>query len=249
MNNDSYASVAPSRPIAAQQGLPTTVASLFYAPSRTFSTLRDKRWWLVPFLLCLATAVLYQVSTAHYRMQDLKQEITSDPQYSATEVSRRIDNIDRQATGGFSFRQLSFATTVLAAGQAAKLFGLALVIWLALQFQAVSVSYMTIVSACSFIFLIKIPEAVLSGFLIDLKGTARVFLGPAVLLPPDWFQSSLFTLLNRLDVFSIWMAILLVMALPIVADIAHKRAALIVAALWVVWLLEGALFGGLVRIS
>ncbi len=181
-------------------------------------------------------------------MEDFKQDIKSDPSYSSEEVGRRLANIDTQATAGASLWQLSLATTAVAT-QAAKLFGLALVVWLPLQLCATRITYMTIVSVCSFIFLIKIPEALLSGLLIRLKETTRVFLGPASLLPPDSYRSPLFHVLDRLDVFSIWMAILLAMALPIVAELPRKKAAQLVAYLWIAWLLEGALLGNLVGIA
>ncbi|MBI5868234.1 MAG: YIP1 family protein [candidate division Zixibacteria bacterium] len=248
MENDSSALAVPAPAIGNHGGLLTTLLTLFWSPSTAFHTLREKRWWFVPFLLCAATAVLFEFATSHYRMEDLKQDIKSDPSYSSEEVGRRLANIERQATGGVSLWQLGLATTTLAAGHAAKMFGLALVVWLPLQLYATRITYMTIVSVCSFIFLIKIPEALLSGLLIRLKGTTRVFLGPAALLPSDWFGSPLFSLLERLDIFSIWMAILLAMALPIVAELPRKKATMIVVYLWVVWLLEGALLGNLFRI-
>ncbi len=249
MENDSSALAVPSPAIGNPRGLPTTLLTLFWSPSTAFQTLREKRWWFVPFLLCVATAILFELATSRYRMEDLKQEIKSDPSYSAEEVGRRLGNIDRQATAGVSLWKLGLATTVLTAGHAFKLFGLALVVWLPLQLYATRITYMTIVSVCSFIFLIKIPEALLSGLLIRLKETTRVFLGPASLLPPDSYRSPLFHVLDRLDVFSIWMAILLAMALPIVAELPRKKAAQLVAYLWIAWLLEGALLGNLVGIA
>lgn len=240
---------ARSEPISPVDGLLQTMVNLFGAPPRAFLALRARRWWVMPFLLCVATAVLFQLATARYRMQDLKQEIRANPSYSSEEVGRRIANIDRQATSGVSLRQLALATGFLSAIHGVKLFGLALAIWLPLQLYSVTTTYMTIVSVCSFVFLIKIPEAVIAGVLTLLKGTARVFLGPAVVLPSEWFQSALFNALDRLDVFSLWIAILLVTALPIVAGLSRKKSALMVAYLWIVWVIAGALFGGLVRIS
>ncbi|MBI5868236.1 MAG: YIP1 family protein [candidate division Zixibacteria bacterium] len=247
MENHSSTLAVPAPAIGNPGGLPTTLLTLFWSPSKAFRTLREKRWWFVPFLLCAATAILFAFATAHYRVEDFKQDIKSDPSYSSEEVGWRLVNIDAQTTAGVSTWQLTLATTAVAI-QAAKLFGLALVVWLALQRYATKITYMALVSVCGFIFLIKIPEALLSGLLISLKGTTRVFIGPAALLPPDSFESPLFHVLNRLDIFSIWMAILLAIALPIVAELPRKKAAQIVAYLWIAWLLEGALFGNLVRI-
>ena len=106
-----------------------------------------------------------------------------------------------------------------------------------------------VLAACSFVFLVTVPEQLLKGALIVAKGSYRVFLGPAALLPAEWFESPLFNALNRADVFSLWMAILLVIALPAMAGISRTKATITVGYLWVLWLLEGVFLGGLVRVS
>ncbi|MFZ1683891.1 MAG: YIP1 family protein [Candidatus Zixiibacteriota bacterium] len=225
------------------------IANLFVSPSKTFAGVVANRWWVIPFLLCVLAAMIYGAKTSHFRMEDLKADIRSDPGNSPDEVQRRIANIDGQMKPHITVWLLATSTAIVAAAHGVKVFGLALVIWLALQLTTARVRYMVLVSTTAFIFLVKIPEAVLMAPLIIFKGTSRISLSPVVFLPFKWYGSPLYRLLSTFDIFSIWMGGLLVFALPIVAGISTKKSVMTVGYLWGIWALGHIFLGNLVGIT
>ncbi len=225
------------------------MGNLFVSPSRTFTGIVASRWWVIPFFLCVLTALVYSAKTSHYRMEDLKADIQSDPGNSPDEVQRRIANIDAQKISHVTPWRLALSAAIVSGIHAVKVFGLALVLWLALQLSTARTDYMTLVSTTAFAFLIKVPEAVVMTPLVIFKETSKIALGPAVLLPAEWYGSPLYRLLSTFDVFSIWMGGLLILALPIVAGISTKKSSMTVGYLWGIWALAHVFLGNMVGIT
>ena len=182
-------------------------------------------------------------------MEDIKQQLRSDPTLSAEEVQRRLGNIEAQQTDGVSSRALVRGLGILTVMHAVKLFGLAFIIWLALQLAPEKVDFKGVLSVSSFSFLVLLPEALVKTPLVVMKGTKNVYLGLVTLLPPEWKFSPLFNLLEKLDIFTVWMVVLLVMALPVVTGISKKRAYVTIGYLWGTWLLISMFFGNLVQVT
>ena len=72
----------------------------------------------------------------------------------------------------------------------------------------------------------------------------KIYLGAATLLPVEWEYSPLFYLCEKLNVFSIWMVVLLIIALPIVTRISKKKSIIMIGYLWGIWLMLSLFFGG-----
>lgn len=226
-----------------------TIANLFLSPGRAFASLAARPRWLLPFIMCSLLAITFEAATAKYRMADLRESIRQDASLSQDEIERRTGNIDAQRTSSISLRQVAFGTVLLTVLQGIKLFGMAFVIWLSLQFYPRNTGFMKVVSICSFVFLIAAFEQTLRIPLIIAKGSCRIFLGPAVFLPYEWSGSPLFNLFERLDIFSLWIVVLLGIALVKVAGLSRAKAIMTTGYLYVLWLLEGLLFGNLVQVG
>jgi len=67
-------------------------------------------------------------------------------------------------------------------------------------------------------------------------------------LPVDWKYSPLFNLFDKLDIFSVWMVVLLVIGFSQVLEISKKKAAITVGYIWGIWLLLSMFVGDLVQI-
>lgn len=77
---------------------------------------------------------------------------------------------------------------------------------------------------------------VVQGFMVDpakLNGQYRVTLSAAHFLDPDTASPLLVGLLGRIDLFTIWVTVLLAIGLSVVARIPRSRAAIVAAAIWV----------------
>jgi len=198
---------------------------LFISPSRTFSSLKSRPKWFVPFLLCLVFGFLMLAAR-------------DNPTW---EMYRRIPEF-------ITFKQVLLASTVVTLKHSIELFGISFLIWLGLQFYPQKTTYPQILSVVSFSFLVLLPETIVRLPLIFMKGSTKVYLGLAILLPAAWENSPLFRLCRELNVFSIWMVGLLMIGIPIVTGISRKRAAITVAYLWAIWLLCYMFLGSYIQI-
>jgi hypothetical protein len=86
----------------------------------------------------------------------------------------------------------------------------------------------------------RIVEAVLKGvqaLLMDpgsLTGQYTISLGAARFLDPDTASPMLLALLGRVDVFTIWVTVLLAIGLSVTGKIPRRRAAIAAAMVWVI---------------
>jgi len=157
------------------------------------------------------------------------------------EMYRRISEF-------ITFKQFLLASTVVTLIHSIKLFGISFLIWLGLQFYPQKTKYPQILSVVSFSFLVLIPEMFVRLPLIFMKGSTKVYLGLAILLPEAWENSPLFRLCRELNVFSIWMVGLLMIGIPLVTGISQKRAAITITYLWIIWLLYYMFLGSYIQI-
>lgn len=85
---------------------------------------------------------------------------------------------------------------------------------------------------------------VVQAFLLDpstLNGQYRVALSPARFFNPDSASPVLIALLGRIDLFTIWVTVLLAIGLSVVARIPRSRAAIAAAIVWVLGSLPAVL--------
>jgi hypothetical protein len=78
---------------------------------------------------------------------------------------------------------------------------------------------------------------VVQAFMLDpakLNGQYRVALSPARFLDPDVASPVVVALLGRIDLFTIWVTVLLAIGLAVVARIPRSRAAMAAVIVWVV---------------
>ncbi len=225
------------------------LADSFVAPSKAFASIAAKPRWFLPFVLCILAGLAYETFTYSQLTDDMIESVRSEVSFSASEIERRVENIEASKEYGVAWQGVAKGLGLLTAFHAFKLFGLALVVWLALHLYATKVAYKSILALCSFVYLVVIPETLLSIPLVVARGTRAVYLGAAAFLPPDIKGSPLFNLCSEVEIFSVWMAVLLGIGLPIVAGISPKKAWITVGYLWVVWLLWSLLAGNLVQIT
>ncbi len=224
---------------------------IFSAPSRAFENLVIKPRWLLPFIICTLTMIFFTISTYDYKLEDIKQDLLSNQTLDEGEIQRRVANIEMQKGGNLSNMHIPsflFGVGFITLGQAVSLFGLALIIWLALHLYQPKVSYKSILAVCSFSYLVLLPEAVLKIPLIFLKGTMKIYLGLAAFLPVKWETSPLFNLFEKIDLFSIWMIILLIIGITIVTRISKKKAVITIGYLYGIWLLFSMMVGDIFQI-
>lgn len=123
-----------------------------------------------------------------------------------------------------------------------------MILWLGGHLFAPVVSFKVILAATSFAHLVIIPELVIKTPLILARKSFEFYLGPAAFLPRAWHGSSLFNLLEQFDIFTVWMLVLLILGIPIMANINPKQAALLVGVLYVFKLTQSIFLNNLIQV-
>jgi len=222
------------------------IIDLYFSPGKAFESIRTKPRWFIPFLLCTLFSIAFTVISWDASLDDRIHDIKNSKTMSAEEIDRRVSNLQMQQQGDLTNMHIpSFLIGVgfLTAGQAVNLFGMAFIIWLALHLVANKVGFKSVLSVCSFSLLVKILEYIIKVPVILINNSAKVHIGPAAILPLDWEYSPLYNLFSKIDVFSIWIVILLIMGLAIVLDIPRKKTVITIGYLWGIWLLLAMLLG------
>ncbi len=225
------------------------ILNVFISPQMTFRSVSIKPRWVIPVILCVIAAIISEAATSRYRMAEARERILSSQELSVEEIERRVDAIDSQAVTSIKPELVAAAFAIFAAVHMIKLLGISLFVWLGLHLFKSAVKFVSILSVTSFSFLVQLPEAALKIPLIVSKESTRVFLGPAVFLPTEWYGSILFRIVDKLNFFNLWMVGLLMVGLPLVTDIKRSKVYLTVIYLFVIWLIFSSLFGELVQIG
>ncbi len=202
------------------------ITDLFISPTKAFASLKSKPRWAIPFALCLIFSFLMLGAL-------------DNPNWEKYKTIPELITL-QQFLIAFGLVLLTHATNV---------FGVTFFIWLGLQLYPAKTSYLKILSVVSFSFLIIIPETIMKLPMIFAKGTPKVYLSPVLMLPNEWNDSPLFHLLENLDIFTIWLVILIALGISYATEITKKQSMITVGYLFGVWLLISMFTGNLIQIT
>jgi hypothetical protein len=122
-----------------------------------------------------------------------------------------------------------------------------LVLWLAGKLVDAKETLAAAIMVAAYSFFPRVLESVLTGvqgLILDpasLNGRYRVSLGVGRFLDPDTTSPMLLALLGRVDVFTIWVTVLLAIGLSVTGKISRRQAAIAAVIVWVIGALPGVL--------
>jgi small basic protein len=236
---------APGAPTGESMSLPEACFSIFFAPSKVF-TERQNKGWVLPLVILTVVCVLLFFATRSFLEPALDGDfargaaaaIRKNPQITAAQM----DNIRHmQEKFAFVFVAVIIPITVILVG---------LTLWLVGRFvdskQSVSTALVVATFACFPKVLATIAAGVI-GYLRDpstVTGFANLTVGPAMFLNVDHASPILVAFAMRLDLFTLWVTVLLGIGLHVTGKVPKAQAYAAAAAVWVIGALPG-LFGAL----
>lgn len=119
------------------------------------------------------------------------------------------------------------------------------VLWIAGKFVDAKEDIKAACMIATYAFFPRIIEWLINiaqGFLLDpasLNGHTRLTLGVGRFFDPDTFSPVLLAFVSRIDLFTIWVTVLLAIGLSVVARIPRSRAAIAAVIVWVIGMLPG----------
>ena len=204
---------------------------IFYAPSTVFARRATSGFFLPMLVVTVLAGALYLLNSGVWSPimdAELTRSLARQPQQLTPEQLQRVRGVTETMTkiGAFIFMPVGIFLTGLMLWACGKLVEAKQTVG-----QAVMVS--------AFAFLPRVVEGLavsVQGLLLDpstFDGRGRVSLGVGRFLDPDTTSPVLLSVLGRLDVFTIWVTVLLAIGLAVTGKIPRSRAVIAAAIVWV----------------
>ena len=203
---------------------------IFYAPSSVFARRAASGFLLPMVVVTILTGVMYVVNSGVWSpvmdaemsraMAKQSQQLTAEQMQTMRGVSETMAKI-----GAFVFVPIGIFLT-------------ALMLWLCGKLVEAKQTMRQATMVTAFAFMPRVIEALVvavQGLLMDPSGFTgrwRVSLGVGRFLDPDATSPALLALVGRLDVFTIWVTVLLAIGLSVTGNIPRSRAAIAAALVW-----------------
>lgn len=238
-----------SSPAPAGATTPSTSASwwedfidIFYAPSQVFAR-RQNSGFAIPMLVVTLLVSLIAIANSGVMQPIMDAEFT---RATAAAMKKNPQITAEMMAKGRSFGEAiaKFGAFILLP---VAMFLTGLVLWLVGKLFDARQTLGAAIMVASYAFVPRIIEAVLNGvqgLLLDpatLNGRLRLSLGLGRFLDPDTASPIMLALLGRVDVFTIWVTILLAIGLAVTGRIPRSRAAIAGVMMWVIGALPSLL--------
>jgi hypothetical protein len=237
--------VTPAGPAPDKAAVWEDFLDIFYTPSSVFARREHGSFWIPMLVVSLFIGALVIVNSG-----------VLDPIFDA-EFRRRAEKVmadNPRVTPEMMEQQRGIMTTVGTAGGVIgtpfALLLIALLVYVVGKIVGAKQTWHAALVVASYSYVPRILEAVLigvQGFFVDpakLDGRYRLTWSAARFLDPDTASPTVLALLGRLDVFTIWVTILLAIGLAVTGRIPRGRAAVAGLIMWALGTI-GAVVGGL----
>lgn len=229
---------APAKPASLWEDF----VDIFVSPSEVFERRRGSGFFvpllvfavLMTVLFIIGKPVLSAVFDAEYA-RGVAAAMKQNPQITAAQMEKARGMTDKFAVVGVVF--YAFIAPLL----------VGLTLWIVSKFVDAREDIRAACMIATYAFFPRILESLVNiaqGYFLDpaaLNGRYRLTLGVGRFFDPDRVSPVLLSVVGRIDVFTIWVTILLAIGLSVVAKIPRSRAYVAAAIVWVIGMLPGLL--------
>jgi hypothetical protein len=217
---------------------------IFYAPSAVFAR-RENGSFLIPMLVVsVLLGVLFMVNSRV--MDPIMDAEMRRGMATAMENNPQITP-EMMEQGRGMMRMVGKVSAFI--GIPIAIFAIGLTLWVVGKLFGARQTFRAAMVVAAYSYVPRVVESVLAGvqgFFVDpanLDGRYRLTLGIGRFLDPDTASPAVIGLLGRVDVFTIWVTVLLAIGLSVTGRIPRARAAAAGLVMWVIGALPGV-YGG-----
>lgn len=122
-----------------------------------------------------------------------------------------------------------------------------LVLWLVGKFVDAKQTLAAAVMVAAYAFMPRVLESVINGLQVllmdpaSLNGRYRISLGVGRFFDPDAVSPLLLAIVGRIDLFTIWVTVLLAIGLAVTGKISRQKAAIAAVLVWIIGAIPGVL--------
>jgi hypothetical protein len=205
---------------------------IFYAPSSVFARRENANFWIPLLIIAVLLGVIFIANRDLY-----------DP-IGEAEFARAMAKRSGQMTADQieAARKFSVAAAPIFAfiGSPFAILFLGIVIWVVGKFFDAKQTLNAAIGVATFSYVPRVVEGIVNrvqGFIVDpasLTSRFSLSLGVGRFLDPDTTSPLLLGLVGRIDVFTIWITVLIAIGLAVTGKITRGRAAIAAAIVWLV---------------
>ncbi|MDQ2667040.1 MAG: YIP1 family protein [Gemmatimonadota bacterium] len=242
MSNSLYPDTLPDEPVAP----PDKTASrwedfmdIFYAPASVFARRATSGFGIPMLVVSLLVGLIFLANMG-------VMSPIMDAEFSRGAAAAMKKNPQITAEQMAQFRGVGEKISAVAAFIATPvaIFFIGLMVWLVGKLFEAKESFGTALMVASYAYIPKILAAIAAGAIAllsdpaSLNGMYRVSVGVGHFIDPDTASPIMLALVGRLDVFTIWVTVLLAIGLSVTGRIPRSKAAMAGVIIWFL----GALF-------
>jgi hypothetical protein len=204
---------------------------IFYAPSSVFAR-RAASGFLLPMLVVTVLSGALYVMNSGVWSEVMDAEMTR----AMARQSQQLTAEQMQKVRGFSETMAKVGAFVFVP---IGIFLTGLMLWVCGKFVEAKQTIRQATMVASFAFMPRVLEGLVvavQGLLLapgSFNGRWKVSLGIGRFLDPDATSPALLALVGRLDLFTIWVTVLLAIGLAVTGNVSRGRAAIAAAIVWV----------------
>ena len=220
-------------PMAQRAAVWEDFIDIFYAPAMVFARRARDSFWIPFFVVTIVIGALFYLNSGVLQPvmegefnRGMAAAMRSNPRLTPEMADRfRQTGIRIAQIGGFLLVPIAIVLTGTVAWLIGKLFD-------------AKQAYGAALMVAAYAWVPKILEAVLNGvqgLFLDpdqLNGRFRLTLGVGRFFDPDVTSPILLGFIGRIDVFTIWVTVLLAIGLSVTGGISRSRAALAAPLIW-----------------
>jgi hypothetical protein len=235
-------------PSPAKAGLWEDFVDIFYAPSSVFARRADGKWGLPLLLLVVAGTILFFL-TKNAMAPIMDAEFARN---SAKMMAKNPNLTSEQLAQGRGVFEM-FMPVFFAVGLAVSVVGTGIVLWLVGKLFDAKESVAAAIMVATYSEIPRLVQILVNAaqalFMSPEKLNAAnsVSFNLARFMDPDKTSAVMIALGSRVDLFTIWVTVLLAIGIHVVGRIPKQQAAIVAGITWVVGALPavlGALRGG-----
>jgi uncharacterized protein YneF (UPF0154 family) len=223
---------APAAPAPAKVSLAEDFVDIFVSPREVFARRANSGYFLVLVILTLVLGGLFLANRA--TMQDLM-----DAELARGMAQAMKDNPGMTAAQAETGRKIGQQIMTFGAfvGIPIALFLIGFCAWLTAKLLGASLSYQAATMIATYSYFPRILESLsvsVQGLLLDtagLRGRYQLSLGVARFLDPE-MSPGLLGLLGRIDLFTLWVTVLLAIGIGVVAKLPKDKVIAAGAIMW-----------------
>src|SRR5687768_15165981 len=235
--SERNARIDPDAPALAHKAEKTSLLGdfmdIFYKPSAVFARRANTGFWIPLLVVTLLLGAVFMAN------RDLLEPIMEAEMARAMSRAGGPQLTEEQLAAGRKMAGV-FGTVGAFIGPPVVMLCLGLVIWMVGKFFDAKQTLNAAMVVAAFSYVPRVVEGIVNrvqGLVVDpstLDHRYSLSLGPGRFLDPDTASPVLLGLVGRLDVFTLWVTVLIAIGLAVTGKISRSKAAVAAAIVWVI---------------